>query len=328
VVVVLLSLFKRPLRWRWQAAGSALVLAAAVTVAVLFQRVGGDYERVFLDTLDNPGEVTRVMLSRNLPEVLQPGAAEAVFGFDWGRVGVGGARVPVAVVPSVLSLAAGFWVVRRRLLWGVWVAMSVGMMLVTLVEVRYFLQVLPLLLYGWWLMLAWLDRRLAGRGLLSLVPMVLFTLLVLVNAGRAATLIVEQRGVPFLDGYRHGKYAMVPELTRLLRGQTPEQAWVLVPERQLGRILTFTSRRYAVEPGPVTQLNPELQTVYVLEPLEDDVRAWMPLLRMGVGEAVGPAVKGKRGKEWQLHRAVRTPPPPPDYPVPGAARQARSGAAS
>jgi hypothetical protein len=138
--------------------------------------------------------------------------------------------------------------------------------------------------------------------------------------------------VPFLESYRHGKYAMVPELTQLLQSQTPDEAWVLVPERQLGRILTFTSRRYAVEPGPVTQLNPELQTVYVLEPLEDDVRAWMPLLRMGVGEAVGPAVEGgrrDRGRVWQLHRAVRTGPPPADYPippVPGSPRGAPGGA--
>ena len=320
-----LSLLARPRRWKWLAAGAAVAAVAAVTVVVMFRRAGGDYERVFLDTLDDPGRVTRVMLQRNLPEVLHPGAAEAVFGRDWGRLEVGGARLPMGAVPSLLTIGAGLWLARRRLLWGAWVAMSVVMMLVTLVEVRYFLQVLPLLLYGWWLMLVWADRQVARRlggpvalwkGVVTALPTAVFGATVLVNAGRVASLVAEQRGVPFLEGYRHGKYAMVPELTKLLQSQTPDEAWVLVPERQLGRILTFTSRRYAVEPGPVTQLNPELQTVYVLEPLEDDVRAWMPLLRMGVGEAVGPAVKGRRGARWQLHRAVRTPPPPPDYPVP------------
>jgi hypothetical protein len=211
--------------------------------------------------------------------------------------------------------------VRRRLLWGVWVAMSALMMLVTLVEVRYFLQVLPLLLYGCWLMLAWLDRRLAGRGgWVSAAPMALFVAMVAVNAGRAATLVVEQRGVPFLKSYRHGKYALVPELTRLLQAQTPDGAWVLVPERQLGRILTFLSRRYAVEPGPVTQLNPEIQTVFVLEPLEEDSLRWMDILRLGVGGPVGPEVKGGRGKAWQLHHATRLPPAtaPAAPPSPGA----------
>src|SRR5439155_5478055 len=101
---------------------------------------------------------------------------------------------------------------------------------------------------------------------------------------------------------RRGKYALLPELTRLLQSQTPDGAWVLVPERQLGRVLTYTSGRYAVEPGPVTQLNPELQQVYVLEPLEGDALGWMKTLRLGVGERVGGPVRGPRGREYQLHK--------------------------
>ena len=320
VVVLALSLFRRPLRWTWLAGGAAVAAAAAVTVGVTFHRLGGDYERVFLDAMNNPGEVTRVMFRRNLPEVLHPGAAEAVFGVDWGHLKRGNV-LPLGAIPSLLSIAAGVALIRRRLLWGVWVAMSVVMMLVTLVEVRYFLQVLPLLLYGWWLMLVAADRALAARlgsrlPWLTAAPVVVFASMVGVNAGRAAYLAMEQRSVPFLEGYRRGKYSMVPELTKLLETQTPPGAWVLVPERQLGRILTFMSRRHAVEPGPLAQLNPEVQTVYVLEPLEADVRAWMPLLRIGVGEPVGPVLRGRRGRQWQLHKAVRTPPPPPDYPVP------------
>ena len=324
VTVAVLSLLRRPLRWKWLIPGAAASAAAAVTVAVLFHRLGGDYERVFLDAMNNPGEVTRVMLGHNLPDVLHPGAAEAVFGVDWGHLRRGN-ELPVGVIPSLLSIAAGIALVRRRPLWGVWVAMSVLMMLVTLVEVRYFLQVLPLLLYGWWLMLVgidqWLARRLKGRTAMwargvGALPALVFVLMIGVNATRAVSIVIEQRGVPFLERYRHGKYALVPELTKLLREQTPENAWVVVPERPLGRILTFTSRRFAVEPGPLTQLNPEVQTVYVLEPLEEDVRGWMPLLRLGVGEPVGPEVVGRRGRRFQLHRAVRTPPPAPDTPVP------------
>jgi hypothetical protein len=95
----------------------------------------------------------------------------------------------------------------------------------------------------------------------------------------------------------------------MLQTQTPENAWVLVPERQLGRVLTYTSGRYAVEPGPVTQLNPELQTVYVLEPLEDDALKWMKILGLGVGEPVGEPVRGRRGREYQLHRALKVQSP-------------------
>ena len=315
-VTLVLSLFTRPPRRGWAAAVAAAVAVGAVAAFALFHHIAGDYERVFLDKISNPEQVTRLMLRQNLPEVFQPGAAEAVFGFDFGHVGVGNVWVPVAVVPSLLSLAAGVWLARRRLLWGAWVGMSIVMMLLTLVEVRYFLQVLPLLLYGWWLMLVALERqlgplaaRLSGPArLLGAAPVAVFVALVVVNAGRAANLAVEQRGIPFLERYRHGKYALVPALTDLLRSQTREGDWVLVPERQLGRILTYTSGRRAVEPGPVTQLNPQTQTVYVLEPMEDKARQWMKVLRIGVGEPFGPVVEGRRGGRWQLHRAVRTPP--------------------
>lgn len=318
VAAVVLSLFTRPLRRGWVIVGVGFI-AAALTAGVLFytldprrgehQADAGDYERVFIESLtSDPGGLARTMLRRNLPEILHPGAAEAVFGVDWGHLAIGAWWIPLGLVPSLLSIAAGLWLFRRRLLWGMWVAMTVVMMLATLVEVRYFLQVLPLLLYGWWLAFAWLDRRMTGLKWLELLPMAALLALVGVNAGRSVSLTVEQHSKPFLDGYRRGKYALVPELTTLLKSQTPEQAWVMVPERQLGRILTYTSGRYAVEPGPVTQLNPDTQVVYVLEPLEDDARQWMRTLRMGVGEPVGPPVRGRRGKEWQLHRATRLPP--------------------
>jgi hypothetical protein len=70
-----------------------------------------------------------------------------------------------------------------------------------------------------------------------------------------------------------------------------------------------------VEPGPLTQLNPETQRVYVLEPLEPDVLEWMKILRLGTGEPVGPPLRGRRGKEWQLHKAVNLQMAPPAAPA-------------
>jgi hypothetical protein len=187
------------------------------------------------------------------------------------------------------------------------------------VQVRYFLQVLPLLLYGWWVAVVWLDRRLDGRlgrrkwG--RLLPLTIFGLLVAVNVGRIASMVVEQRAPSFLDEYRGGKYAMVPKLNELLRNNTLDEAWVLVPERQLGRILTYTSHRFTAEPGPVTTLDPSTQEVYVLQPMEPDTAEWMKVLGIGTGEPVGSPVYGRRGKAWQLHRATRTTPDPSALPT-------------
>ena len=318
VGAVVLSLFTRPLRKGWVIVGAGFV-AAAVVAAVLFyaldpRRVGGtrgagDYELVLLDAvMTKPGAIVRKMTSVNLPQLLHPGAAEAVSGVDWGHVDVGRYSVPMGPPMSVLSIAAGLLLFRRRLLWGMWVALSVVMMLVTLVQVRYFLQVLPLLLYGWWVAVVWLDEKLAGRKWGRLLPVAVFGALLAVNVGRIVNLAVEQRGSPFLEKYRGGKYAMVPKLNELLETQTPDEAWVLVPERQLGRILTFTSHRFTAEPGPVTTLDPATQDVYVLEPMEPDTALWMKVLGIGTGEPVGPPAYGRRGKAWQLHRATRTTP--------------------
>lgn len=320
-VTLVVLLFARPRRRTWRLGAAACAVAAVVGGTLLFHRVGGDYERVVLDTLTQPGNVAQLVLQQNLPDVLSPGAAEAVFGVDWGRLRVGNAWLPIGALPSLLSIAAGVCLVRRRILWGVWVAVSIAMMLFTLVEVRYFLQVLPLLLYGWWLMLAWLDRRLSPvNRWLALLPMTAFVFVVGINALRVASLIAEQRGVPFLESYRRGKYALVPDLTKLVQSRVPQGAWVLVPERQLGRILSYTTGRYTVEPGPLTQLDPDTQTVFVLEPLEPAAMGWMRTLRIGVGEPVGPPVVGRRGKTWQLHHAVRLPPETsPGSATPGAA---------
>lgn len=320
-ITLVISLLARPCRRTWLLGGAACAMAAAVGAALLFHRLGGDYERVVLDTLTRPGKVAQLVIQQNLPDLLSPGAAEAVFGVDWGRLRVGRVWLPVGALPSLLSIAAGVCLVRRRLLWGVWVAMSIVMMLFTLVEVRYFLQILPLLLYGWWLMLAWLDRRLSPfNQWLAILPMTAFVFVIGVNALRVASVVVEQRGVPFLESYRRGKYAFVPDLTKLIHDQVPQGSWVLVPERQLGRILSYTTDRYTVEPGPLTQLNPDTQTVFVLEPLEPAALEWMRILRIEVGAPVGPAVVGRRGKTWQLHHAVRgKPETPPGSAAPGAA---------
>jgi hypothetical protein len=47
----------------------------------------------------------------------------------------------------------------------------------------------------------------------------------------------------------------------------------------------------------------------VLEPLEDDALKWMKILGLGVGEPVGEPVRGRRGREYQLHRALKVQSP-------------------
>jgi hypothetical protein len=101
---------------------------------------------------------------------------------------------------------------------------------------------------------------------------------------------------------------------------TEPRAWVLV-RHKFGRILTFTSGRYAVEPDGGTNLDPRLQPVYVLEPVDADeskydneelmntqTSDWMAEHKIGAGGEVLARVKGKFDKQpWVLRRAVKLP---------------------
>ena len=316
VLTVVLSLFRRPVRKGRLLAGAAVVVFAAAAAVAFFsldprrsagsEEKGDEYVEAFFDAVTTgAGGVVRKAAGTNLPALLHPAASEAVFGIDFGHLDVGRWYVPVSALPSLLSVAASLFLFRRRLLWGVWASVTVVMMLATVVEVRYFLQVLPLLLYGWWLALVWLNRRLSRAGWgpwADWVPLALGVLLFGLNVLRVGSVVVEQRSAAAGAYYRNGKYAGMPAIADHLREYTPEGSWVLVP-RKYGRILTYLSRRNAVEPSPVTRLDPDEQPVFVLDPMDDEGRRWMAELRIAPGEPVGPALPDRRGKSWQLHRA-------------------------
>jgi hypothetical protein len=327
VTSVFLSMFKRPVRVGRIAVGT-VILVAALAAGLLFYSLdprrsdrpdaAGDYEFAFIEALTKGSHQLSSKLKTNLVALVHPSASEAVLGIDLGHLDIGPLYLSVSALPSLFCIGAALLVFRRRLLWGVWVSVTLLMMAVTVVHVRYFLQVMPLLLYGCWLALVAIDQYIAdrdtvprsapgfGRANLNLVFAALLALLLCFNLLRVASLIGEQRRVPFLANYRDGKYANVPQLADLLASRTPEKTWVLAPQKY-GRVLTYLSGRYVTEPGPATQLNPVEQRVYVLEPMDKLGQDWLAYYGIGSGEAVGPVVPGRRGKDWQLRRAVRVP---------------------
>ena len=97
----------------------------------------------------------------------------------------------------------------------------------------------------------------------------------------------------------------------MIRQNTGGRAWVLV-QHKMGRLLTFTTGRYAVEPTGHTVLDPGLQEIYALTPLDTtteggiDTRTsdWMRANGVGLGPVHGtPVTVG--GQTWTLHRAVK-----------------------
>ena len=288
--------------------GTIAIFVVVVTAGVLFYvfdpRGGGDYERMLFNP-DRFDELLNRAVTHNLPKLFEPTVAEAVFAIDLSDAG--------NILVSAVLILTSFSLFRAHALWGLLVVMTGAMLVAVEVHVRYLLYILPLLIYAWLRVLMWVDHRLRpeiGDRLFAAV----FAFFVVANLVRSGDIVLEQRWVPPLAEYRDGRFASLPELASLIRERTAPNGWILV-RHKLGRILTFTSGKFAVEPNEHTQLNPDLQDVYVLEPIdskeEDKVdtrtRDWMTANRIGTGELVARFQGENDRHEWLLYRAVNLP---------------------
>lgn len=306
------------LRGRAGRAGIAVfvvVVLAGVAFYVFDPRGTGDYERMIFDPKRFPDLFHRAV-THNLPKLFEPTVAEAVFAVDLSDAGN-------ILVSSVLILTS-FSLFRAHVLWGLLVVMTGAMMVAVEVHVRYLLFILPLLIYAWLRVLMWVDHRLRP-GIGDRLFAAIFAFFIIVNMVRVVDLVLEQRRMPVLDHYKGGRFAVLPDLAAVVRQRTEPDAWILV-RHKLGRILTFTSGKYAVEPNEHTVLDPDLQDVYILDPVdakeEDklDTRTgdWMASRGIVRGEVVATIPDDRF--VWVLSRAVNLRPrPPASADRPGAA---------
>jgi hypothetical protein len=271
---------------------------------------GGDYEKMLLRP-DLLAERWHRAIHYNLPKLFHPTVAESVFAVDFSPLGN-------TLISAVLILTS-FSLFRAHVLWGLLVVMTVAMLVAVEVHVRYLLFVLPLLVYAWFRVLMWVDQRFPRK-----IGDRLFALVLLVFVGtnmvRCGKIIIEQRWLPSpLAAYKSGRFESLPQIAGAVREKTEPKAWILV-RHKLGRILTFSSGRYAVEPDGGTNLVPRLQPVYVLEPVDaneskyeteermnTETSQWMAEHRIASGEVIA-TIKGKFDKQpWVLRRAVKLP---------------------
>jgi hypothetical protein len=308
-------------RFRWGSIAVFAIVAAAGAAFYAFDprgggAGGGDYERMIFNP-QHFAERWRRAVDFNLPKLFEPTVAEAVFAVDFSDYGN-------ILISSVLILTS-VSLFRAHMLWGLLVVMTGVMLVAVEVHVRYLLFILPLLIYAWFRVLMWFDHKLppgVGDRLFAAV-LVLF---IGTNVARCTRIIIEQRWLSGpMETYKGGRYASLNELAGLVHDRTERGAWVLV-RHKLGRILTFTSGRYAVEPSAATQLDPSIQPVYVLDPIdskEEDkldtrTRDWMAQHNVGRGEQVA-TLQGEHDRQpWVLYRAVKLP-PAPAAPSPGVA---------
>jgi hypothetical protein len=305
--------------------------SAAIAAAIAFwildpRRHGGhgsmgQYEDALFEATRTHADVMfRNLIHQNIPKMFKATLSQSLFGSRPGPVFSTLAGIAVVIVSATMLL--------KRPLWLLWVAVTFAMMLLVIEPLdRYFLEVLPLLVFAWWRGIQWLNHRLptlwdqlqphlnrrwpgvtwskyriSQRGA-NVLFMTLFILGGVTNLMRAGEFIVEQRRVPFLSSYKEGRYASQEQVAKLIHDQTNEGSWVLTTPR-FARILTFLSHRKVVGPLAQVELDPQGHQLFVLEPADDSVRKRLDQIGAVIGAQVGQSVRSPYDPQpWQLHQA-------------------------
>lgn len=279
------------------------ILAVVIAAALLFWRYDlrnhgshelGQYEEeVFEVTISHFGNLLHQMFFQYIPRLFESTLCKSLFGAPIGP----GLNTLVGIAILLLCVT----MLRHRPLWLLWIGMTVLMVLVAIKPLdRYFLEVLPLLIYAWWRGIHWLNHRLPQPW----ANWVFGGLLVLgaaTNLSRGTEFVIEQRRIPFRDYYKEGRFASTDRVVGLLKSNVPPGDIVLAPPK-FARILTFLSRAYVREPVMPLPRDAARRPVYVLAPLEDPVLHWLQEHRARLDKPVGAAVRGKLDPNpWQLY---------------------------
>ena len=250
--------------------------------------------------VNRTGMMIRRSLTQLVPQLFNETAASAIFG---GKLGPG-----ITALVAAAMIAASLLLLRHRPLWVIYIAATLAQMIVHLPRERYFLPVLPLILYALWRGAMLLNARLPRPGARLAFAAVIALLLVL-NVPMITAEIVTQRRRPFLERYEDGRYAQLIRLGDAMKSTTDQRDVVIAAE---DRAITYftglrglpgVKRRWDPHPHEVEQYRKKLEAadeVFVVLPgdrVEDTVQ------RLSL-ELSPPIVTEGR---WTLHRAQLPP---------------------
>jgi len=288
-------------RRRWpQVVIVSTIVAAVVAFSLLDPRHAGGHtmgqyeDALFEAKFSHFGTMLRQTSTEYLPLLFESAVCKAVLGCP---IGFGLNAIAGAVV-----LVLGIGLARVRPLWGLWVGMTVAIVLIAVKPLdRYFLEVLPLLVHAWWGGIRWLNLRLP-RPWGDRVFLGLFLLGGTTNVLRTGEFIFEQRHAQFRGYYKEGRYASADGVAKLIHDRVGRVGWVIAPAK-CGRILTFLSNRNVIEAPREAQLDPRRQNVFVLEPLSDPARQWLAAAPARLGPQIGPTIQAARDPDnWRLYQ--------------------------
>jgi MFS family permease len=174
-------------------------------------------------------------LTINIPNLLVDKTPQAMFG---NKLGI----LPINIAVSVFLFIGAILLWRKHLFWSLLVAGFVLQWCLFLPGVRYFLPILPILIYGWYRSASWIEQRVPKSwGPVVAVGMIIG--LVGMNFGRVAATVGEQRFRSFSGQAPDGRYLMIPEFGQLIKQKTADDAWIICSVKWVEPIGFFSRRR-------------------------------------------------------------------------------------
>jgi 4-amino-4-deoxy-L-arabinose transferase-like glycosyltransferase len=297
MALALLTHAVRQRRWRWLVGSASVVGGLALLVGFFatgslewLSRIpwaGSDLEILARKlTIELPATLAHAATS-NFGRLLTESTGEALTGVDFGP------WAGLLLSVSVLAVALGLF--KHRLLWGWMVVLFVVLWLLHLVVLRYWMPLLPLVVFGWWHAAAGVERRLPrpwGKLALGLMAAVLLA----PNAARIGKHLWCQHQTPFLAHYADGRYQPLVQMSQWVRRRTAPETLVLANGGTFNLFCYLSDRptQYWFRPEAVTA-----PAVYLLKPA--------PLAEHHIahrGWEAGPVLIQRPGIEvtWRLHR--------------------------
>ena len=313
-VAVAIDAARGRVRWAALLAGGATAVALAAAWVALDPRrhpgelFGGTYEQYLLNRMSGAvGPLDRPLAER-VHALFTTAASDVLFQVRFGDV--------ANSCLSGIVLAVGFGLAVARPLWGLWFALLLAAVLVGQDALdRYFLPVLPLLVYGWWASLAWIDRRPVRAGwprrALDAAVLLVLGFGAIANVCKVGGIVAQQRRTPFLASYDRGHYQAVPALSDAIHRDVGEGGLVLV-KPPYGRVTAYLSGRTVVNAADVRALPAAFplagRPVFVVEPADPSIRSLLDDAGLAEGPTVyagpPPPAGAAKGEQLSLHATV------------------------
>jgi hypothetical protein len=203
-----------------------------------FSGTSSSYEQIAArEVLDTPSRLSNQVLA-NLSDMFGRSAARTILGTPL--------LVPAAsAVFGLIVIFAGISLWRFRPLWGMWVVATLAKLILLYSNDRYFIPILPLLIFGWWRLMCAVPRYLSRKkGNFLFATLLLAT--VLDNAATTGAVIVRQHLHPFIAHFRDGHFLPLSQVAGALTTSTNDNDVILAPA-YTSRILTFLADRTVLD---------------------------------------------------------------------------------